>query len=113
MQILGLILAGANFLLLDEPTNNLDIASTEALEAALLEQSGSMLAISHDRYFLDRVCTRIIEVENGLVRDYPGGYGWYRDQPELGTWLTRDYPPVVRVEAAKRRRGDKAASPAM
>jgi ATP-binding cassette subfamily F protein 3 len=93
LQILGLILAGANFLLLDEPTNNLDIASTEALEAALLEQAGSLLAISHDRYFLDRVCTRIIEVNDGLVRDYPGGYTWYKEHPDKGTWLTRDYPP--------------------
>ncbi|MEJ7839266.1 MAG: ABC-F family ATP-binding cassette domain-containing protein [Thermomicrobiales bacterium] len=93
LQILGLILAGANFLLLDEPTNNLDIASTEALEAALLEQAGTMLAISHDRYFLDRVCTRIVDVNDGLVRDYPGGYSFYKDHPDKGTWLTRDYPP--------------------
>jgi ATP-binding cassette subfamily F protein 3 len=112
LQILGLILAGANFLLLDEPTNNLDIASTEALEAALLEQSGSMLAISHDRYFLDRVCTRIIEVDGGLVREYAGGYTWYREHPEMGTWLTRDYPPVVREEPVKRRRGGKVVEAA-
>jgi len=113
LQILGLILAGANFLLLDEPTNNLDIASTEALETALLEQAGSILAISHDRYFLDRVCTRIIEVDGGLVRDYPGGYTWYREHPETGTWLTRDYPPVVREEPVKRRRAGKVVKTAM
>jgi ATP-binding cassette subfamily F protein 3 len=108
LQILGLILAGANFLLLDEPTNNLDIASTEALESALLDQAGSMLAISHDRYFLDRVCTRIIEVDNSLVRDYPGGYTWYQDQHDKGTWLTRDYPPLPQPELpAKRRRMSK------
>jgi ATP-binding cassette subfamily F protein 3 len=104
LQILGLILAGANFLLLDEPTNNLDIASTEALEAALLEQSGSMLAISHDRYFLDRVCTRIIEIDNGLVRDYPGGYTFYKEHPGKGTWLTRDYPPREEPVSGKKRR---------
>jgi ATP-binding cassette subfamily F protein 3 len=104
LQILGLILAGANFLLLDEPTNNLDIASTEALEAALLEQAGSLLAISHDRYFLDRVCTRIIEVNDGLVRDYPGGYTWYKEHPDKGTWLTRDYPPREEPVSKKDRR---------
>jgi ATP-binding cassette subfamily F protein 3 len=104
LQILGLILAGANFLLLDEPTNNLDIASTEALEAALMEQAGTMLAISHDRYFLDRVCTRIIEVSDGLVRDYPGGYSYYKDHPGKGTWLTRDFPPREVVVGKRDRR---------
>jgi ATP-binding cassette subfamily F protein 3 len=107
LQILGLILAGANFLLLDEPTNNFDIASTEALEDALLDQAGTILAISHDRYFLDRICTRIIEVGDGLVRDYPGGYAVYRDMPDVGTWATRDWPP--RADELTGKRGRKGA----
>jgi ATP-binding cassette subfamily F protein 3 len=88
LQILGLILAGSNFLLLDEPTNNLDIQSTNALEEALLDQAGTMLAISHDRFFLDRVCSRIIEVSDGLVKEWSGGYTYSRQNPKHGKMLT-------------------------
>jgi ATP-binding cassette subfamily F protein 3 len=84
LQIGSLILGGANFLLLDEPTNNLDIASTEVLEAALLDFPGAILTISHDRYFLDKVCTRTFEVRDGVVRDYAGGFGFYEANPEKG-----------------------------
>src|SRR3954452_20538077 len=89
LQIGTLILGGANFLLLDEPTNNLDIASVEVLEAALLEFNGTILTISHDRYFLDKLCTRTIELSDGVVRDYPSGFSYYHAHPEKGTILTR------------------------
>ena len=65
MQLALLMLSGANFLLLDEPTNNLDIASAEVLEDQLDEFEGTVLAVSHDRYFLDRVVTRIVELDEG------------------------------------------------
>jgi ATP-binding cassette subfamily F protein 3 len=61
-----LMLAEANFLMLDEPTNNLDIPSAEVLEDALSEFEGSMLIISHDRYFLDRV----VELQDGALTEY-------------------------------------------
>jgi len=89
LQIALLILSGANFLLLDEPTNNLDIDSVEALEDALLDFDGTILAISHDRYFLDRVCTRTLALEDGVVRDYSGSYSYVLGQPETGVPLTR------------------------
>ncbi|HEY7035694.1 MAG TPA: ABC-F family ATP-binding cassette domain-containing protein [Thermomicrobiales bacterium] len=92
LQIGALILAGANFLLLDEPTNNLDIASTEVLETALLDFPGAILTISHDRYFLDKLCTRTIEIRDGVVRDYAGGFGYYEANPTQGTVLTK-LPP--------------------
>jgi ATP-binding cassette subfamily F protein 3 len=88
LQIGALILGGANFLLLDEPTNNLDIASIDVLESALLAFAGSILTISHDRYFLDNLCTRTIALEDGAVRDFPGGFSAYRDHPEVGVELT-------------------------
>ena len=74
LQLILIMLSDANFLLLDEPTNNLDIRSAEVLEGALEDFEGSVLVISHDRYFLDRVATRIVELEAGKLTDYPGGY---------------------------------------
>jgi ATP-binding cassette subfamily F protein 3 len=78
LQIARLKLTEANFLLLDEPTNNLDIASTEILEAALEEFEGTVLAVSHDRYFLDRITTKIVAIERDRhVRVYPGNFSYY------------------------------------
>jgi ATPase subunit of ABC transporter with duplicated ATPase domains len=117
LQIAALILQGANFLLLDEPTNNLDIPSLERLEAALLafldEGRGSILTISHDRAFLDAVCGRIVELDEGTVRDYPGGFTWYDEHRGQGRELT--VRPEVQGEALRsggraRRRARRAAA---
>ena len=78
LQMALLTLTGANFLLLDEPTNNLDIAATEVLEETLETFEGTILVISHDRYFLDRVVDRIVELEDGALADYPGNYSDYQ-----------------------------------
>jgi ATP-binding cassette subfamily F protein 3 len=103
LQIATLILRGANFLLLDEPTNNLDLASIEELEEALLDFPGAILTISHDRYYLDKLCTRIIELNDGIVRDYPGGFSYYAANREKGTELTvRPPAPPVAVPARRR-----------
>lgn len=67
-------MSGPNFLLLDEPTNNLDIASAEVLENSLAEFEGTVLVISHDRYFLDRTVDRIVELEDGRLTEYSSGY---------------------------------------
>ncbi|HRF49892.1 MAG TPA: ABC-F family ATP-binding cassette domain-containing protein [Anaerolineales bacterium] len=69
--------ASVNCLLLDEPTNNLDIASAEVLEDALAEFEGTVIVISHDRYFLDRVVERTLELKGGRLREYEGGYSDY------------------------------------
>jgi ATP-binding cassette subfamily F protein 3 len=85
LQIARLMLTDANFLILDEPTNNLDIASIEVLEAALLDFDGTILTVSHDRYFLDRIVTRTAAISpDGPVRLYPGNYSYFlekRSQP--------------------------------
>jgi ATP-binding cassette subfamily F protein 3 len=78
LQMLLLMLSDANLLLLDEPTNNLDIRSAEVLEDALSEFEGSMLIISHDRYFLDRVVDRIVELDEGALTEYIGSYSDYQ-----------------------------------
>jgi len=77
LQMALLMLSKANFLLLDEPTNNLDIASAEVLEDALDTFEGSVMVISHDRYFLDRIVDRIVELDAGTLTGYLGGYSDY------------------------------------
>ena len=77
LQLALVVLSGANFLLLDEPTNNLDIASAEVLEAALEDFVGTVLVISHDRYFLDRTVQRLLSIEDGGLVGYAGGYSDY------------------------------------
>ncbi len=80
LQLALLVLSGSNFLLLDEPTNNLDIASAEVLENALEEFVGTVLVISHDRYFLDQTVQRLVVLENGNLKEYFGGYSDYAQQ---------------------------------
>ncbi len=83
LQLALLVLSGANFLLLDEPTNNLDIASAEVLENALNDFNGTVLVISHDRYFLDRTVNRIFALENAVITEYIGGYSDYVAKAEV------------------------------
>jgi ATP-binding cassette subfamily F protein 3 len=80
VQLARLMLEGANCLVLDEPTNNLDIPSAEVLEQALDEFAGTVVVVSHDRYFLDRVVDRIFELRDGELHVYEGGYSYYAEQ---------------------------------
>jgi ATP-binding cassette subfamily F protein 3 len=80
LQLLLLMLQGANCLLLDEPTNHLDIESVEMLEGALETFDGTAIFVSHDRYFLDRIADRILEVADGRVRSYEGGWSTWRER---------------------------------
>jgi ATP-binding cassette subfamily F protein 3 len=73
-----LVLTEPSWLALDEPTNHLDLAARAALEEMLSEFDGALVAISHDRAFLDGLCTHVIEIEDGEVRQYPGNYSEYR-----------------------------------
>ena len=83
LQLALLMLQQPNLLLLDEPTNHLDIPSVEVLEAALEDFEGSIVTISHDRYFLDRTVDRVLELDNGSLREYIGGYTDYADAKSL------------------------------
>lgn len=80
VQMAKLMLQGANLLMLDEPTNHLDIQSAEVLEESLADYDGTLLMISHDRYFLDNVATRIVELENGKLTEYLGNYTYYMEE---------------------------------
>ena len=77
LQLAKLVLERPNLLLLDEPTNNLDIAAIEVLEATLDEFVGTLLVISHDRYFLDNVVDRVVELRDGQLTTFAGGYTDY------------------------------------
>ena len=77
VAFLKLMLTGANFLVLDEPTNHLDIPAREAVEEALMAYPGTFLTVSHDRYFLAKVANCTLELENGGLTEYNGGYEYY------------------------------------
>ena len=80
--LIKLLLEEPDLLLLDEPTNHLDIESVEWLEEYLNNYPGSVIIISHDRYFLDKTITRIVEIEFGENEDYPGNYSFYLEEKE-------------------------------
>lgn len=80
INLLKLMLSKSNFLLLDEPTNHLDIISREALEDALLGYDGTILVISHDRYFLNKVVSKIYELKIDGIKEYLGNYSYYLEK---------------------------------
>lgn len=86
-----LMLSEANFLLLDEPTNHLDIASREILEEALRSYTGTLLYVSHDRYFINQTATRILDLTNQNLVNYVGSYDYYLEKREE---LTKRYAPA-------------------
>ena len=88
VSLARLMLSEANFLILDEPTNHLDIISKEILEDALNEYTGTVLYVSHDRYFINQTATRILELTNHTLVNYIGNYDYYMEKKEE---LTRAY----------------------
>lgn len=99
-----------NFLILDEPTNHLDIDSREWIEEAVEAYDGTLLFVSHDRYFINRFATRIWEVADGTITDYPMGFAQYRQVKAQEAAEKQEAPkPVKEKPAAERpQRGNKA-----
>ena len=95
VSLAKLMLSEANFLILDEPTNHLDIASKEILEEALNSYTGTVLYVSHDRYFINQTATRILELTNQAVVNYIGDYDYYLEKKEE---LTEKYAPIQQTE---------------
>ena len=77
IALLKLLLHPSNLLILDEPTNHLDLNSKDILLEALKKYSGTLIFVSHDRYFIENLATRVIELDSGVAKDYPGEYGYY------------------------------------
>ncbi|MDD4802007.1 MAG: ABC-F family ATP-binding cassette domain-containing protein [Syntrophomonas sp.] len=82
LAFLKIILSGANFLLLDEPTNHLDIASRQIVEKVLADFEGTILVVSHDRYFIDQVADRVLAIEEGKSEYYWGNYSYYQGKKQ-------------------------------
>ena len=83
-----MLLRPANFLLLDEPTNHLDLQAKDVLLEALRKYTGTVVFVSHDRYFIDNLATRVFHIEGGKLQDYPGNYEdylWQKERREAGT----------------------------
>lgn len=95
VSLAKLMLSQANFLILDEPTNHLDITSKEILEEALNNYEGTVLYVSHDRYFINKTATRIQDLTNHKLVNYIGNYDYYLEKKEE---LTDIYAPEVREE---------------
>ena len=80
VSLAKLMLSEANFLILDEPTNHLDITSKEILEEALSNYEGTVLYVSHDRYFINKTATRILDLTNQKLVNYIGNYDYYLEK---------------------------------
>ncbi len=80
LRLCSLTFEGVNFLVLDEPTNHLDIDSREVLEDTLLSFEGTLLFVSHDRYFIDKIASKIVVIENGMIKEYYGDYQYYQEE---------------------------------
>ena len=112
VSLLKLMLRGANLLLLDEPTNHLDIASREALEAALADYEGTIFAVSHDRYFINKLADRIIFMHSGGIDCIEGDYDYFTehraasdDEGAVRKKTSGDsYREKKQLEAAQRKR---------
>ena len=105
VSLAKLMLSEANFLILDEPTNHLDIVSKEILEDALKEYEGTVLYVSHDRYFINQTATRILELTNQSLINYIGNYDYYLEKKDELTQIyapeqSSDEAPAVTASAA-------------
>ena len=107
VAILKLILSNSNFLLLDEPTNHLDIDSKEVLEEALLNYTGTLFTISHDRYFLNTVVDKILVLDSDGITEYLGNYNYYMDKKkqtlEMNSMETTEEKTKTQLKDEKRK----------
>ena len=107
LSLLKLMLEGGNFILLDEPTNHLDIDSKEALEDALLDYEGTILAISHDRYFLNKIANKIFAMSSKGLDSYLGNYDYYLEKTSLKDDEDENDLPISKTEKEKIKRQER------
>ena len=107
LSLLKLILSESNFLLLDEPTNHLDIESKEVLEDALLQYSGTIFFISHDRYFLNRIATKIIELNPESAEIFLGNYNYYVEKKKELSYEEEKIEEKTKTQLREERRKER------
>ena len=110
LALAKLLLYRPNFLLLDEPTNHLDIFAREALEKALAEFGGTIIFVSHDRYFIDRLATKVWVLENGALHEFAGGFAAYEETLKQA-FLAKSEVAKVTYKENQDRRAAKKSSP--
>ena len=103
VSLAKLMLSNANFLILDEPTNHLDITSKEILENALKNYTGTILYVSHDRYFINQNATRILDLHDGGITSYIGNYDYYIEQQLVSTARTEEKAVAVREDTESKK----------
>ena len=107
LALAKLMMKNANLLVLDEPTNHLDLESKEVLESALIDYPGTILFVSHDRYFMNRIATKVLELDSTGVTEYLGDYDYYvekkLEQEELAKFKA--------AQEKKEQAGQRAALP--
>ena len=109
VSLAKLMLSNANFLILDEPTNHLDIVSKEIHENALNNNTGTVLFVSHDRYFINAAATRIIELSNKTVVNYIGNYDYYLEKRDILSAKPINTVSSADIEHAKKAADSKAS----
>ena len=98
VSLAGLLLKKPDILLLDEPTNHLDVYMVEFLESLLLKNNFTLIFISHDRYFIDNIATSVVEIDNGVLRKFNGGYSAYLQQKEeMLNQMQKDHENLLRL----------------
>ena len=104
VSLARILISSTNFLIMDEPLNHLDMLSKQALERALKEYEGTLMVISHDRYFLDKIVSRVVEISDGRCLDYSGNYSYYIEKRDLPEIKEDSAGPETRPEKDRKRR---------
>ena len=107
LELLKLMLSKSNFLLLDEPTNHLDIESKEVLENAIVDYSGTVLIISHDRYFLNKVVNKIWYLEDGKITEFYGNYDYFLEKLNEKDEVEEKLISKTEIEKEKKKKKEK------
>ena len=107
ISLLKLMISDCNFILMDEPTNHLDIDSKEILEGAILDFEGTLLIISHDRYFLNKIASKILDMKSDRMDLYLGNYDYYHEKLREMSLTEEEKSTATKTQVKKERKKEK------